>query len=35
MLCLCRRFACWLAMILISAALWPAAAGESFPFGTS
>ena len=34
MLCLCRRFACWLAMILISAALWPAAAGESFPFGS-
>src|SRR5580692_12773844 len=34
MLCLCRRFACWLAMILISAAPWPAAAGESFPFGS-
>jgi len=34
MLCLCRGFACWLAMILISAALWPAAAGESFPFGS-
>ena len=34
MLCLCRRFACWLAAILVSAALWPAAAGESFPFGS-
>ncbi len=34
MLCLCRRFACWLAMILASAALWPAAAGEGFPFGS-
>ncbi len=34
MLCLCRRFVCWLAMILVSAALWPAAAGEGFPFGS-
>jgi hypothetical protein len=34
MLCLCRRFACWLAVFLASAALWSAAAGESFPFGS-
>ncbi len=34
MLCLCRRFVCWLVVILASAALWPAAAGESFPFGS-
>ncbi|MFZ3335913.1 MAG: hypothetical protein WA199_08165, partial [Xanthobacteraceae bacterium] len=33
MLCLCRRCACWLAAILASAALWPAVAAESFPFG--
>lgn len=34
MSCLCRRFACWLAVILASAAPWPAVAGQSFPFGS-
>lgn len=32
--CLCRRFVCWLAVPLASAALWPAVAAESFPFGS-
>jgi len=34
MLCLRRRFACWLAVILAAAVSWPAVAGEGFPFGT-
>jgi META domain len=34
MLCLRRRFACWLAVILAVAVPWPAVAGESFPFGS-
>ncbi len=34
MLCLCRRCACSLAAILASAALWPAVAAQSFPFGS-
>jgi hypothetical protein len=34
MLCLCRRLAYWFAVVLASAALWPAAAGEDFPFGS-
>jgi hypothetical protein len=34
MLCLRRRFACWLAVILASAAPWPALAGDGFPFGS-
>jgi hypothetical protein len=34
MLCPRRRFACWLAVILASAAPWPALAGENFPFGS-
>jgi hypothetical protein len=34
MLCPCRRFVRWLAAILASAALWPAIAAETFPFGS-
>jgi META domain len=34
MLCLCRRCACSIAILLASAALWPAAAGDGFPFGS-
>lgn len=34
MLCLCRRFACWLAVILASATPWLALAGDGFPFGS-
>jgi hypothetical protein len=34
MLCLCRRCVCSMAVLLASIALWPAAAGESFPFGS-
>jgi len=33
MLPLRRRFACLLALPFIAAAVWPAAAGEPFPFG--
>lgn len=34
MLCLCRRCACWLALTVASAALWPAVAAGGFPFGS-
>ena len=33
MLTLCRRYACLLAL-LVAAAVWPAGAGELFPFGS-